>query len=329
MTDDNKQLIRVGETISPRKIYEEVSKTVVGQEQAKKLICNTVFMHFVRYLQLVSEGQTSKKSNALLMGPTGCGKTYIVREASRAIQKLTGFPICPVLEVDCTELTGRGWEGDNLSDHIKDHYKEFGGNEASFNTSIVFLDEFDKLCKPAVGSGGHDHNRLTQYNLLKLIEGTEVKMDSKSPFASGGSFNTHSILFIMAGNFSEIRRSREDSKKPSMGFSSENSEEKSEFIDYHTELEANGMATQLVGRTPYIAELNALTSEELRIILDRYLIPELSQTWRYLRSDLVISEENKVEIVENCFKRKTGARGLQADLCKHVEDELFDLEFTL
>lgn len=310
--------------ISPKAIYEEISKTVIGQEQAKRMVSNVVFLHFVRYIQSVKEGKLLKKTNSLLMGPTGCGKTFIVREASKAIRKLTGYPICPVLEVDCTELTARGWEGDSLTDHIKDHYEEFGENEATFNSTIVFLDEFDKLCKPAVSSSGNDHNRLTQYNLLKTIEGAEIKI--KSSYGIPRKISTHKMMFIMAGNFSEVRALREQ-RKNVMGFRQATEEEK--FVDFHTELENVGMVTQLVGRTPHVAELYDLEPPDLKIILNEHLLPEIKDTWRYLNRDLNISEKDIEKIVQNCYTRKTGARGLQTDLAKHIEDDLFDAEFII
>lgn len=302
--------------LSPKAIYDIINKKVVGQEEAKKMISNLVFMNFVRYCQSIFEERPIKKSNGLLMGPTGCGKTYIVREAAKAIRELTGYPICKVLEIDCTELSGRGWEGENISDRIKQHKRECE-SILEFDTSIVFLDEFDKLCRPAVSSSGNDHNRITQYNLLKMMEGTEMQ----------GGIDTSKLLFVLAGNFAEVRALRKETKK-GIGFT-KGIEKAHKFVDYHTELDRVGMATQLVGRTAHVAELYELSPDNLRHVLDNHLLPEVESTWEFLNQELDITEEQKKEIVNNCFQRKTGARGLQTDLAKVVEDKLFNIEFEI
>lgn len=319
--------------LSPRMLYDEVCKTVVGQEAAKKMISNVVFMHMIRYAQCIKEGTMLKKNNALLMGPTGVGKTFIVRETAKAFRKLSGMAgMLPVLEVDCTELTARGFVGDSITEVLNTHREEFKDNAAGFDTTIVFLDEFDKICKPAFSSGGTDHNRNTQYNLLKVIEGCDLRgKESAFTKAKPTGQGTHHMLFIMAGNFSEVRHARKAVKDAKvLGFQTSAPEkEDAGFVDLHTELDKAGMATQLVGRTPYIAELTELQHDELRNILDSHLIPEYASTWKYLGKDLQVSDETKEEIIQNCFKRKTGARGLQTDLAKALEDEIFDMKVRL
>lgn len=305
-------------SISPRTIYEEVSKTVIGQDEAKKTIATAAFLHFVRFCQATIEGTEIKKSNALLMGPTGSGKTFIVRETAKAMRKLTGYDMFPVLELDCTEITARGWEGEDITSLLKNHYKEHGSNSHKFNSTIVFLDEFDKLCSPAVGRSGTDHNKQTQYNLLKTIEGTSL-----------GKFDTHKMLFIMAGNFPEIRAKRAETRNP-WGFTDANApDEKEKYVDYHTELDEAGMATQLVGRTPFIGQLYDLEYDELNVILEDHLIPEVKSTFTFMGHDLDIPEDIKKDIINNTIDRKTGARGLSADLSKYMEEHMFDKEFKL
>lgn len=313
--------------LSPQKMYERVNLTVVGQTEAKKVVCNALFLHFVRYVQSTKEDRPMAKSNVLLMGPSGCGKTYLVREAARSIREITGWEICPVLEVDCTELSSRGWVGDNISDVIKSHHKSLAmehaeTNEATFNSTIVFLDEFDKLCTPMFGNKGEDHNRNTQYNLLKMLEGCELSMGEKG--GSGQKIYTHKMLFIMAGNFSDVRAARK-LKNKKIGFVGVSKND--DIPDIHSELEKAGMATQLVGRTPFMGEIYDLEPDDLRQILDRFAIPELEETWKFLGEELKVSEEAKDDIVAKCFKRKTGARGLQTDLAAYVADDLFTIEF--
>lgn len=325
MEDRNKK-------VSPKLIYDEVCKTVVGQDAAKKMIANVAFLHMVRYGQCLKEGKVLRKNNALLMGPTGTGKTFIVRETARALRKLTGLPLCPVLELDCTELSPRGWVGDSISELLNEHYDKNRDNMDAFNTTIVFLDEFDKICKPAISSSGTDHNRNTQYNLLKFIEGADLRGD-KAHGPKNTVIGTYHMLFVMAGNFSEVRRARAtkaELKDKTLGFGlAPEKDVDAEFVDMHTELDKAGMATQLVGRTPFIGELTELQPTELRKILDDHLIPEYATTWKYLGKKLKVEEDAKEKIIQDCFRRKTGARGLQADLAKVLEDDIFNTEVRL
>ncbi len=318
-------------TISPKMIYDKINEKVVGQEAAKRIVSTSMFLHWVRFCRamrleadLAETGTvkpiTLKKSNILLTGSTGTGKTLIVREAAVAIQQLTGYPICPVLEVDCTELTGRGWEGESLTHLIRGMYDKHSKNDLGVASAVIFLDEFDKICKPAISSAGVDHNKQTQYNLLKAIEGTVI------PGSKDGTpeINTSKMLFIFAGNFSEIREKRAAVNKQ-IGFNRQDMDLSQK--DLHTELESVGCSTQLVGRIAQVGELKELTKAELMEVLDRFLLPEYTDTWSFLNRTLKVKKRYKEDMVQRCFDRKTGARGLQADLARHVEGELFNTEF--
>lgn len=309
--------------LTARAIYDYIDRKVVGQEQAKKIIANATFLHIIRGLQDgITPGLDLKKANALLMGPSGTGKTLIVREAAKAVKHLTGIDYCPILEIDCTALSPKGWQGDHLADAIEKHY--FACNDTKiFETSIVFLDEFDKICIPALGAGGTNHNRNTQYSLLKMVEGTIMQGDDKRV----ANLNTHRMLFVLAGNFESIRKLREDKDK-TIGFTV-SEKTNSELMDIHQELESVGMITELVGRTPFVGELQELTKDNLLDVLDEQLIPEFASTWEFVGRDLYIPESVKEEMVDKTIARKTGARGLQTDLTKYLEDELFDLELTI
>ncbi len=309
-------------TISPKQIYDRINQKVVGQEAAKRIVSTAMFLHWVRFCQTMREGVPLKKSNILLTGATGTGKTLLVREASQAIKDLTTYQeICPVLEVDCTELTGRGWEGESLTNLLRNFYRKQSGNDVGFASSVIFLDEFDKLCKPAVSSHGVDHNKLTQYNLLKAIEGIKIPGNSDAP-----EISTEKMLFIFAGNFSEIRDKRAAVNKQ-IGFNRD--VPTSSQQDLHTELEATGVSTQLVGRIAQVGELKELTKKELGEVLERFLIPEYTTTWAFLNKTLKVKKSLKEDMIQRCFDRKTGARGLQADLARHVEGDLFDVEFDV
>ena len=317
--------------LSPKAIYDEVSKKVVGQEQAKRTICTAVFLHFVKFMQAsLQKREDIKRSHVLLMGPSGSGKTYIVREAIKAINTITNLPACPLLEVDCTSITATGWAGEDFEDLLQEHLDEYIENISLFNSSIIFLDEFDKICKPMHGSGGDNFNKNTQYSLLKTVEGIDVKckraiLDTGNPVECRPS--TKNMLFIMAGNFSEIRDAEDDPRIP-IGFKGE-SEEVDAFVDIHKRLEDMGMSSQLAGRVAHVGRLDYLTKEELEIVLTEHLIPDYKETWKFMGLDFEITDETKKKIIDDCYGRKLGARGLQVDLAKVLEEHLFEAEFKL
>lgn len=313
-------------SVSPRAIYDIIAKQVVGQDAAKRAVATAVFLHWVRFYQSHTEGGPKiplKKSNILLAGPSGTGKTLIVRHAAQALRDITGFNICPTLEVDCTELSSRGWEGEHLSTIIGSLLTQEGQNETSAESAIVFLDEFDKICKPAVGAGGTNHNKLTQYNLLKILEGTTVKSSGHS---DRRTLNTHSMLFIFAGNFTEIRDEREKVAKP-MGFVAPVTPKRDN--DLLVALDRMGLSTQLVGRISTAVELQKLEERDLTEILERFLIPEFESTWAVLKAPFSLSKKVKKQIVQEAAKRGTGARGLHSLLSAYVEDELFDIQLEV
>lgn len=309
---------------SPRDIYDYLNERVEGQDEAKKTVSNALFLHYVRFFQRHELETDVPKSNLLLLGPSGNGKTHLMREACKAIPAITGYDLAPMIEIDCTSLTARGWEGDDLSDLLEQHIKDLGSNQAGIESTVVFLDEIDKLCLPGTGKGGTDHNRNTQYNLLKAVEGMEIQMPRR-----GKTIDTTNMLFVFAGNFAQIRAIRELEKKPSIGFNDVSQTGKKKALDIATELEKGGMATQLVGRISYIAELDKLSKKELMNILKRFILPERKATWDYMGYKLEISNYYLKKIVDQAYDKGTGARGLAAALDAHLEAELFDLTFKL
>lgn len=310
--------------ISPRKIYEYIDQFVVGQHEAKRAISIAVFMHYVKFFHRCDESTKEvpvKNSNALLFGPSGCGKTFLVRKASEALCHITKLQIAPVLEVDCTNLTAKGWEGDDLDQVVLDHCAQYKSKPHQLQTSIIFLDEFDKICMPAIGRGGSDHNRSTQYNLLKLVEGADLNNK-----VTGFTVNTSGMLFVFAGNFPQIRHRRVEDNKKSIGFRNDIHQLNKDF-DVAEELEKAGMISQLVGRITYTGEVKSLDKKFFKKILKHHLIPEKQEIYDYLGYELNISEYHQNKIVEHALSKKVGARGLEAALESYLEKYAFDLTF--
>ena len=318
--------------LSPKSIYEEMSKVVVGQEEGKKQVAILLYLHFVRFIQ--DRENTNdivlKRPIGLLMGPSGSGKTFLVREGVKAVKKILNYDVCPLLEIDCTQLTANGWVGDTLKDLLKNHHKKCTTKE-QFESTVVFIDEFDKICKPAFGKEGTDHNKNTQYDFLKTIEGQDLESEygrgiPHTMLPESKPVNTGKLLFIFGGNFSEIRHLRSAEKKI-FGFTNNN--QKVEYVDYHLEMEKIGVATQLIGRITHIGELQYLTEEELHKIMAIQVIPDMNEL--LLKSNIKKKFPKKAikQIVKHAHIRKTGARGLYSKAYEAIEDIIFNAELKL
>lgn len=312
--------------LTPRMIYDEISKSIIGQDEAKKTISNALFLHYVHYLHHMTDSlPTMQKANVLLMGPSGCGKTFVVREGVKALRKLTGHNVCPLLEIDATELTPSGYVGSDPQQYFSDHHEKYGENQCEFNTTVVFIDEIDKLCSPA-STDFSEFRRGAQYSLLKLMEGKTFKIKSDLKFMPPIEVNTEKMLFVLAGNFPLVRENR---TRKTIGIHAIEEEIPQDKRDKLGEIEAAGLATQIVGRVPFVAEVDQLTGEQLKEIITTQLIPKYAETWKYMGHELNVPEDKLDGLVDKCVKRKTGARGLQADLVKLLEEELFDLDINL
>jgi len=325
--------LSVVSVLTPKKIYDEVSKTIVGQHKAKKLVANAMYLHLVRLFKLAQDRETNpeakmdSKSNILLMGPSGCGKTFIVRETAKAIRRLTGLSVFEMLEVDSTGLTSKGWEGDDLDDMIGNFYtNRLNHNKDLFDASIIYLDEFDKKVMPAVGSSGTDHNKQLQYNLLKMVEGRDIEVKGRDGRAIIDTINTSNVLFIFSGSFEEVRNKRKDNGSK-LGFTFNNLHEQAGSL--HEALIEVGAVTELVGRIGFVGEIEQLEKDELIQILIEHVVPKAGELLG--RIGINLDEEGAVfeEIADHAIKRKTGARGLDVELFTVLEDRIFNSGLNL
>lgn len=309
--------------ISPQAIYERINTKIVGQYEAKKVISNVMYRHFIRTYARNLYKESLPTATFLLAGSSGMGKTALIRAASKALQEVTRSRMAPVLEVDCTALTPKGWIGDNMDELIRDHREYLGeGKDVEFNTTILYLDEFDKLMIPAVGSGGTDHSKQTQYSLLKLFEGCPINVSSnKSPSVQ---IQTSGFLIVVSGAFSNIKHNIEARGK-TIGFIK--SKEESSYKHFHKELEASGLSTQLAGRISDIGILTDLTKDEMYTILVTHILPEYDSIFKYTTATPNISQRKLKQIVEEALELKMGARGLRIIADKVFTDELFNSEF--
>lgn len=304
--------------LSPSMVYNKLSEKVIGQEKVKKAISNAVFMHYLKaYRYYALNKDYGPKSNILVVGPTGCGKTHIMKTVEKIV------PDIPVLHLDATAMTNYGFQGNSMEDYLIE-WKRKEGPAADYG--IVFMDELDKLCVPVSTTKSEDWNKTLQQSILKIVEGTVIR-------EKGYILDTANILFIFGGNFSELRqRVADNSKKRGIGFKSEGAVEL-DLERLHKELVETGLVQELAGRISTIVEVKELTRKELKTILKDPNGPyeNMRDLFRVFGEELELSDYYLDKIVDICIATKTGARGLQTALDEIMENKIFnipDIDFT-
>lgn len=301
----------------PQQLYDRISEYVIGQEDAKKTLCVAAYIHQLRIRGLVSENVG--KSNILLLGPTGSGKTYMVNSLAKALG-------VPFVSISAASLTEAGYAGESVSGVIQRLYAAAGGEIEKAETGIVFIDEIDKLCvrgtnTKTVGVTG------VQQELLTMLEGTEIDVDPQfmtigiQTSGTQRMINTSKILFICGGAFPELENivaSRMDCGNR-IGFGA-HPEEKGERRDIlslveNEDLVQFGMIPELIGRLPVKCALSALSLEEMKKILcdcKGSVISQYQELFYACGVKLEVSEDAVGEMAKKAKSSKTGARALRS-----------------
>lgn len=319
--------------LTPMQIKAELDKYVVGQDEAKKLLAVASYNHYKR---AVLKDPGLKKSNILLAGPTGSGKTYLVQTLAKVLD-------VPVAVVPATRLTEAGYIGDDVETVVQRLVAVAGGNVEKAQRGIVFIDEIDKLTssssetKRAVGGKG------VQQALLPVIEGCTVQIPSPSgwrqgppTFSSTMEIDTTNILFVCGGAFPDMQQIIENRlhKDKRMGFCAEPQEDKS-FDKDNILLEATtedfvefGIIPELLGRLPVRAALHALSTDVLRRILTEpqdALVQQYRKLFAFDGINLTFEDEALTYVAEMAHMEGTGARSLRTIM----EDALQELMFVV
>lgn len=329
---------------TPHEIYDELSQYVMGQEQAKRAMSVAVYNHYRRILSgddEVPEGQEGvelAKSNILLLGPTGTGKTLLAQTLARFLE-------VPFAIADATTLTEAGYVGEDVENILLKLITAADGDVSRAEVGIVYVDEIDKVARKAENlSITRDvSGEGVQQALLKILEGTEASVPPqggrKHPQQELIHIDTRNILFICAGAFVGLDKIVADRiGRRGIGFSGKLGRN---VEDYEDELMASvmpqdlqkfGMIPEFIGRIPVITSTRELTEDDLVVILTtprNALIKQYKRMFQIEGVELDFTQEALRQIAHLAVERETGARGLRS-ICEEVlQDVMFDLPSDL
>lgn len=317
---------------APHRIREQLDEYVVGQEQAKKVIAVAVYNHYKRIRDNAADGVELEKSNILMLGPTGSGKTYLVQTLARLLQ-------VPLAITDATSLTEAGYIGDDVESVLSKLLAAAGNDVEQAERGIVFIDEIDKIAKKRNTNSRDVSGEAVQQGLLKLLEGADVEVPvgatSKNAMVPMTTISTRNILFICGGAFSELGKVIRErlNKTASIGFSAELRDKydgEKDILKHATaeDLREFGMIPEFLGRLPVLCTLEDLSRDMLVKILTEPKNAIIRQYKKLLAMDEVELnfEQGALELVaERAMDRKTGARALRAILEEFMLDIMYEI----
>jgi ATP-dependent Clp protease ATP-binding subunit ClpX len=330
----SESLTDVKKTLTPKEIFAELNRFVIGQDDAKKTLAIAVYNHYQR-TKITGDDNGIRKSNILMVGPTGCGKTMLAETLAKVMN-------VPIAISDATTLTESGYVGDDVENVVKKLLQMCDFDIERAEKGIVFIDEIDKIGRRSenpsitrdVGGEG------VQQSLLKLMEGSEITIPAgherrKKPGEETITINTKNILFICGGAFSGIEKivsakNEVDSSRIGFGATVKSKElrkrsnpllniEQDDLIKF-------GLIPEFIGRLPVIAELQELDSDLLVRVLvepEDSLVSEYKRLFELSSVQLEFEPNALIAIAEQADSKNIGARGLRSIMESILKESMF------
>lgn len=317
---------------APHQIKAQLDDYVIGQEHAKKVISVAVYNHYKRVVTNTMDEIEIDKSNMMMIGPTGSGKTYLVKTLARLLN-------VPLAITDATSLTEAGYIGDDVESVLSKLLQNADNDVEKAERGIIFIDEIDKIAKKQNAHSRDVSGEAVQQGLLKLLEGADVEVPvgatNKNAMVPMTTINTKNILFICGGAFPDLEGiiKKRLSKQASIGFNADLKDKydrDSNILSKVTvdDLREYGMIPEFLGRLPVVFTLEGLTKEMLVQILKEPKNAILEQYKKLLELDevkLEFEDDALEAIAEKALEKKTGARALRAI----IEDFMLDIMYEI
>lgn len=317
---------------APHKIKESLDSYVIGQEYAKKVMSVAVYNHYKRVFADNADEIEIEKSNMLMIGPTGSGKTYLVKTLARLLD-------VPLAITDATSLTEAGYIGDDIESVVSKLLAAAHNDVEKAEHGIIFIDEIDKIAKKKNTNQRDVSGEAVQQGMLKLLEGSEVEVpvgaNSKNAMVPLATVDTKNILFICGGAFPDLESIIKErlNKQASIGFMADLKDKydnDSKLLNKVTvdDLKKFGMIPEFLGRLPIIFTLDGLSEEMLVQILKEPKNAILKQYQKLLALDevkLEFEEGALHAIAKMALEKHTGARALRAILEEYMLDIMYEI----
>ena len=336
--------------LRPREIRDHLDRFVIQQREAKKVLSVAICDHYNHVRRCLEDSTLRErdyaKQNILLLGPTGVGKTYLMR----CIARLIGVPF---VRADATKFSETGYVGGDVEDLVRDLVKAADGDVELAQYGIIYIDEIDKIAQSSGATGGRDvSGRGVQINLLKLMEETDVALTSQNDIASqmqammemqrGGkarkrTINTRHILFIVSGAFDKLSGAiKKRLQSVQIGFAANHGDADRTDSDYLRYAQSRdiidyGMEPEFVGRLPVRVACQSLTADDLEKILltsEGSILQQYREDFAGYQIDFDIAPAAVREVAKRAHRENTGARGLMTVLEQVFRNFKFELPST-